>query len=1278
MSEKAKKYKELTKALEPGEASIQEIPRGPIAKFIGDDVSKAVRTVRDKMSGKIPLIDMTAGELLLGETPEALNDWSYGFGPVRVGRTDVQGPAGALYGLNVDTRILDVAGAAEIPYLLGKAGIRGAVKAAEKMAKPSPATPASEVEALAKKYGGPVKMAGGGRTGAFFSAIDKAIDVLKQKKGTGEQILKELEKAPGVKKEELEIRKIPEKLKSKQSITQEEVRALAAESPAPGVKPIVLGGGADPAFLENPVFKRDLMQLERAGFKPVVEGRNLSFINPQGKKLNRMDAELELGTRINTADSVQQATENAGAVKSLNFLSQTFEEAYQKNKPRFEKYTTPGGENYREILLQLDKPVGKPRDSLGGAPREVSREEAGEYLGLHLDMIGEDSQILIYPNGAYIERLPDGEYYGMAYNEDKVSANLEDIEEFLASRIDSDMLAPGAPDFRSAHFDDPNVLVHARVTDRTGPNGEKILYIEEVQSDWHQQARKERDRMIESQLNSTNEKAAINKKVIEIMGGPDKIDPQNPENAMRLKQVLDQVKKERRAEIAKEVPKDAAYAKPMKMFEGMSADDLLWDQGDNMTSEQRGWLKDYIERWELDVDGTPAGQAAQDQLVKEYDEWLSKNTLKGVPDAPFKNTSHELALKQILDMAAKEGYDKVAIAPGAEQVKRYNMSQYVDTLKGEKDASGSISLYGLKNDRLVVNKPGVKPEELADYIGKERAERVLSDLEQSDQFMLKGRDLEMTTKEGAGKKKIYDEILPNYLGKYAKKEFGVEPSQVEISSGWPKTEGNQIIEEERILRMMDEIAGEESDELMARTMDVNRTMAEDALADVGILRADLDEEMFEDQIWNVMDEFADRAREQAARELAVERIKQTNPESLRAFSVDITPQMREKITSQGQPLFSVAPPAALGATQAIPQKEEPAAEPEVPVEEEPQAFERGGQATPDSELEEDPFVRTVMNAARHYQAGKEIESGQVGFSKGPVTVGMNAANIIDPGTRDKMQAQALFAAYRDKLGGVDVNASVNKPAQAPDGFYQGNIMASTPVGQGRAMAGVSGYKSPQKTDVSGYNVGYEQKVGPGYMSGMVFQPKDRRQDTRYDVQYTIPFSQGGSVGLQSGGRVGMARAAADKLMRVLHGGPSKVTPEAGRAMDVTTDAGYAVKRGADKMLGKEGPPMVSQFDIPEGRLLRFEEQYSPEDVALMKRYFNKLPQGQAMKGEDIWDAAQGRDVIMEGIAKAGGFAGYERPNTGAVGKGQWFRVTEPEELKRGKARGGLAQATKPL
>ena len=44
--------------------------------------------------------------------------------------------------------------------------------------------------------------------------------------------------------------------------------------------------------------------------------------------------------------------------------------------------------------------------------------------------------------------------------------------------------------FRSSHFDEPNVLAHVRFNDRTGPNGEKILFVEELQSDWHREGRK--------------------------------------------------------------------------------------------------------------------------------------------------------------------------------------------------------------------------------------------------------------------------------------------------------------------------------------------------------------------------------------------------------------------------------------------------------------------------------------------------------------------------------------------------------------------------------------------------------------------------------------------------------------------------------------------------------------------------------------------------------------------------------------------------------------------
>ena len=46
--------------------------------------------------------------------------------------------------------------------------------------------------------------------------------------------------------------------------------------------------------------------------------------------------------------------------------------------------------------------------------------------------------------------------------------------------------------YRSTHFGDDGLglMAHARISDRLGPNGEKILLVEEVQSDWHQAGRK--------------------------------------------------------------------------------------------------------------------------------------------------------------------------------------------------------------------------------------------------------------------------------------------------------------------------------------------------------------------------------------------------------------------------------------------------------------------------------------------------------------------------------------------------------------------------------------------------------------------------------------------------------------------------------------------------------------------------------------------------------------------------------------------------------------------
>ena len=47
------------------------------------------------------------------------------------------------------------------------------------------------------------------------------------------------------------------------------------------------------------------------------------------------------------------------------------------------------------------------------------------------------------------------------------------------------------PKFKSSHFDEPNILVHLRMNTRTDAEGNKVLFLEEVQSDWGQKGKKE-------------------------------------------------------------------------------------------------------------------------------------------------------------------------------------------------------------------------------------------------------------------------------------------------------------------------------------------------------------------------------------------------------------------------------------------------------------------------------------------------------------------------------------------------------------------------------------------------------------------------------------------------------------------------------------------------------------------------------------------------------------------------------------------------------------------
>jgi hypothetical protein len=114
-------------------------------------------------------------------------------------------------------------------------------------------------------------------------------------------------------------------------------------------------------------------------------------------------------------------------------------------EPKFKDYTLPNGENYREVLLTL--------------PEKPS------------------------PFNTFVSEM--GEKYGRDTPRNEWSAN----DNSTYNSLLKNSVKEEQP-FRSGHFDQPNILAHMRVNDRT-IDGKKTLFVEEIQSDWHQAGRKQ-------------------------------------------------------------------------------------------------------------------------------------------------------------------------------------------------------------------------------------------------------------------------------------------------------------------------------------------------------------------------------------------------------------------------------------------------------------------------------------------------------------------------------------------------------------------------------------------------------------------------------------------------------------------------------------------------------------------------------------------------------------------------------------------------------------------
>jgi hypothetical protein len=179
-----------------------------------------------------------------------------------------------------------------------------------------------------------------------------------------------------------------------------------------------------------------------------------------------------------------------------------------------------------------------------------------------------------------------------------------------------------------------------------------------------------------------------------------------------------------------------------------------------------------------------------EQATKLNNEWTTLlNKPDGVPDAPFKDTWHQLALKRALKYAADNGYERVGLTTGKQQSQRYNMGTQVDHISYEPTEKGFYINVISKDGPNVLN-GDYSAKELEGIVGKELTQKMLAK-EGKNEFnpeiepdlaevrRLDGVDLEL---EDKGMKKYYDEIYPTFLAKQAKK-YGAQVGETTIATG---------------------------------------------------------------------------------------------------------------------------------------------------------------------------------------------------------------------------------------------------------------------------------------------------------------------------------------------------------------------------------------------------------------------------------------------------------------------------------------------------------------
>lgn len=311
------------------------------------------------------------------------------------------------------------------------------------------------------------------RAPTFYSALSKSVSESKTGKASAQQWKATLAKTPGLKKEELEWTGVNDWLDAQSGPVSREALQQFVDQNGVQVQE-VLKGAPNPAGEE---IQRELLPMIEERDRLLAERGDIQLQFPSVRQPNgSMKRTLSPKAGARMTEIAKRLDEIEPRIAQLGTRQDR-----SKNATKWSQYTLPGAEagSYREMLLVLPhkndaqiQSLKKEWDAVETEAATLSPYERSPDGHFKVDMAGKPMPVEQTPERA--DRLKE-----LQARSNDLQSQIEALGKERGDR------------FNSSHFDEKNILAHVRLDSRTDAAGRKTLFVQEVQSDWHQKGREQ-------------------------------------------------------------------------------------------------------------------------------------------------------------------------------------------------------------------------------------------------------------------------------------------------------------------------------------------------------------------------------------------------------------------------------------------------------------------------------------------------------------------------------------------------------------------------------------------------------------------------------------------------------------------------------------------------------------------------------------------------------------------------------------------------------------------